>query len=347
MPTLSRLTRRQLVVGASPAPLISLPVHAAPPPQRFSRVLLGTVVDISVAGTADARDVPQQVEQAFAEMQRLERLMSRFDPESELSRINQHAGGASVAISGELMRVLQDAQRRSAATGGAFDPVLGWLTVQADPGAQRLDDAFVHRVLPYARSSALELDERRMRARLNTPLARLDLGGAAKLPILAAGLRQLHNAGVTGCLINGGGDVLASARNDGQAWRIGIRDAYQPDKVLAVLALNDGVVASSGDYERFVTLSGQRVHHIIDPTTGRPTQGLRGLTLVADRVEQVNGLGPAAMVAGPALAMTRLQHWGVTHALLMGADASVQVSPALRARLTPPPGQTQIRGLNA
>jgi hypothetical protein len=53
------------------------------------------------------------------------------------------------------------------------------------------------------------------------------------------------------------------------------------------------------------------------------------------------------MVAGPALAMTRLQHWGVTHALLMGADASVQVSPALRARLTPPPGQTQIRGLNA
>ena len=329
-------------MGLSLAPLVPLPVLAAQPPQRFRRALLGTLVDVVVAD-GDAAHVSSQVEMAFLEMERLERLMTRFDPGSQLSRINLQAGGASAAIAPELMAVLQDAKRRAALTQGAFDPVLGQLTAQADPGAQRLGDAFVHRMLRHANAGALELDERRRQARLSSPLARLDLGGVAKLPILAAGLRQLQDAGLSGCLINGGGDVLASARADGQPWRIGIRDACQPDRLIAVLPLRAGVVASSGDYERFVTIAGQRVHHIIDPASGRSTRGLRGVTLVADHVDQVNGLGPAAMVAGPAQAMRRLRQWGVTETLLMGADASVEVNDALRARLLPPPGQTRIR----
>ncbi len=336
--------RRRLLVGLTLAPLVPLPVLAAPPPLRLRRPLLGTQVDIVVAHPQGA-GTAAQLEQAFAEMQRLERLMSRFDPDSQVSLINRQAGGASVAVAPELMAVLQDAQRLAALTEGAFDPALGQLTPQADPGAGRFDDAQVRRLLPHARGSALVLDAARGRAGLSDPLARLDLGGVAKLPILAAGLRHLQAAGIGGCLINGGGDVLASARADGRPWRVGIRDALWPDRLLAVLPLRAGVVASSGDYERFVTIDGQRVHHIIDPASGRPTRGLHGATLVADGVEQVNGLGPAAIVTGPAQAMARLAHWGVSQALLMGADGTVQASAALRERLRPAPGQTTVRGL--
>ena len=340
-----RLNRRKIVVGMALAPLVSLPVCAGQAPMRFKRALLGTMVDVVVADTADNARASIQVEQAFGEMRRLERLMSRFDPASELSRINAQAGGDAAPVGPELMAVLRDAKERAALTGGAFDPVLGQLTVQADPGAQRLDDAFVRQMLHSANSAALELDERRMRVRLNHPSARLDLGGVAKLPILAAGLRRLEDSGISGVLINGGGDVVASARPDGQAWRIGIRDADQPDHLIAELPLRTGVIASSGDYERFVTLDGQRVHHIIDPASGRSTRGLRGVTLVADRIDVVNGLGPAAMVAGPVQAMRRLKQWGVLEALLMSSDASVEVSETLRVRLKAPPGQTRMRAM--
>ncbi|MFV0680162.1 FAD:protein FMN transferase [Ottowia sp.] len=332
------------LAGAALTPLIPLPVLAAPAPQRFRRTLLGTVVDITVVDTANtAAFVAVQVDQAFHEMQRLEGLMSRFDPRSPLSQINAHAGGQSVVVAPELMAVLQTAQQRATRTEGAFNPVLGQLTMQADPGAKRLDDAFVRRMLPAASSAALELEDHQMRARLNTPLARLDLGGIAKLSILNAGLQKLQGAGISGCLINGGGDVLATARADGQPWRIGIRDAVQPDQLLAIIPLRKGVLASSGDYERFATVGGQRVHHIINPATGRSTRGLRGVTLMADYVDEVNGFGPAAMVVGPSQAMQKLQQWGVANTLLMGPDTAVQISPALQAQLEPAPGQTQIR----
>jgi thiamine biosynthesis lipoprotein len=337
------ITRRHFVAGVSLAPLIPLPVRAAPAPFKARRTLMGTAVDITVAQAGG--DVSILVDRAFDEMQRLERMMSRFDPGSLVSRINREAGRASVAIAPELMAVLQDARRRSRLTGGAFDPVLGQLTAQADPGAARLEAARLRDYLAHTGDRALELDVRRSSARLTDPLARLDLGGVAKLPILAAGLRQLEAAGLSGCLINGGGDVLATARADGQLWRIGIRDACHPDRLLGVVPLKSGVVASSGDYERFALVDGRRVHHIIDPKSGRPTTGLHGVTMVAQRQEQVNALGPAAMVAGPALALSRLQTWGVDRALLMHANGRTEISPALRESLQPPPGQRDIRGL--
>jgi thiamine biosynthesis lipoprotein len=340
------LSRRHFIAGITLAPLVPLPVMAAPERLRLRRTLMGTLVDITVAD-AGGKDVAFQVEQAFNEMQRLERLMSRFDAASQVSQINQEAGRASVAVAPELMAVLQTARQRARLTQGAFDPALGQLTAQADLGAARLDDAQRRRYVAHADSRALELDAQGLRARLTDPLARLDLGGVAKLPILAAGLRCLEQAGVSGCLVNGGGDVLATARADGQPWRIGIRDACFPDRLLGIVALPAGVVASSGDYERFVMVGGQRLHHIIDPRSGRPTAGLHGLTMVAERPEQVNALGPATMVAGPAQAMARLQAWGTSRSLLMRADGHTEISAALRASLQPPPDRPTIRGLAA
>ena len=194
------LSRRHFIAGMTLAPLVPLPVMAAPERLRLRRTLMGTLVDITVAD-AGGKDVAFQVEHAFNEMQRLERLMSRFDAASQVSRINQEAGRASVAVAPELMAVLQTAQQRARLTQGAFDPALGQLTAQADPGAARLDDAQRRRYVAHADSQALELDAQGLRARLADPLARLDLGGVAKLPILAAGLRCLEQTGVSGCLI--------------------------------------------------------------------------------------------------------------------------------------------------
>ena len=340
------ISRRHFVAGVSLAPLIPLPVLADVRPAKFRRALLGTQIDLVVA-QPEQPGTAQAVANAFDAVQRLERQMSRFDSTSTVSQINRLAGQASVEVSAELMAVLQLAQRRARQTAGAFNPVLGQLTTQADPGAAALTPDQRRQWVAHAGIEVLELDTASSRARLHDPLARIDLGGVAKLYIMAAAMEHLNRAGLRGVLLNGGGDVMVSPRADGLPWRIGVRDACQPDQLLCVVPLRAGVVASSGDYERYVVHHDQRVHHIIDPHTGVPTVGLHGVTFVAQQQEEVNAYGPAAMVAGPRAAMRRLREWGVAHALLMHTDGRTEASAALRAKLQPPPTRSDIRGLLA
>jgi thiamine biosynthesis lipoprotein len=148
-------------------------------------------------------------------------------------------------------------------------------------------------------SSGLILDARASTARLARAGMALDLGGVAKLPILAAGMRRLEDWGVHNALINGGGDVLYLGRNQGQAWRVGVRDPRQPARVMGVLPLQgQGVLAASGDYERCFFENGQRQHHILDPRTGRPSRGACGVSLWARDIAAVNGMGAALMIGG-------------------------------------------------
>jgi thiamine biosynthesis lipoprotein len=164
---------------------------------------------------------------------------------------------------------------------------------------------------------------------------RLDLGGIAKLPILEAGLQVLREAGIERALVNGGGDVLAVARDDQPAWRVGVRDPRRPAQVLGVIALRRGVLASSGDYLRCVEQQGQRYHHVIDPRTGYPSLGAHGVTLLAERVADVNGLGTAAMVMGDNAARTLFELTPGVQALIARRDGSLWSSPGLRLQVQP------------
>lgn len=94
--------------------------------------------------------------------------------------------------------------------------------------------------------------------------------------------------------------MITSGQWQGRDWRVGIRDAHAPDRLAGVVTLRDGVVASSGDYERCFQRGGQRYHHILDTRTGMPTQGPNGVVLVAREGAAVNGRGAALMAANPA-----------------------------------------------
>ena len=131
----------------------------------------------------------------------------------------------------------------------------------------------------------------------------LDLGGAAKVPILEAGMQALRRHGIDNAMVNGGGDVLVAGQLNGRPWRVGLRDPRAPEKMLGVLALEgQAIVASSGDYERFFMVDGQRQHHILNPATGRPTHGPHGVGLLARDAASVNGPDGAGphRCAGPA-----------------------------------------------
>lgn len=295
-----------------------------------ARALMGTEVEVLAEG-ADGAALQAAIEHAFGVMEQQATLMSHYGATSGTSAIGLAAGLQPVRTAPELMAVLRQAQTVSRRTGGAFDATVGsagrWHFDARQPRLPSHDE--VAHGLPLVNWRDLQLDASAGTAFLRRRGMRLDLGGIAKLPILEAGLRALRDAGVERALLNGGGDVLATARDDQPAWRIGVRDPRRPSQVLGVLALRSGVVASSGDYLRCFERAGQRYHHVIDPRTGYPSQGAHGVTLLAERVEDVNGLGAAAMVMDDNGARTLFELAPGVQALIARRDGSLWTSSGL------------------
>lgn len=307
--------------------------------ERTSRLLMGTQVDMAVEGV-DAPLLRRAMDRAFAEMHRLEALMSRYQPGSVVSRVNLAAGITPVLVPAEVMAVLQSAQRVSAMSRGAFDVTVGafksWNFGQGEkvvPGAGELA-----RQVPLVDARDLVLNAHAGTAFLARQGMALDLGGIAKLPILQAGMNMLRTEGVENAMINGGGDVLTHGLWQGRPWRVGLRDPRSPERLLGVVAVaGTGVVASSGDYERYFVHNGQRQHHVLNPRTGRPATGVHGVSLVARDVASVNGLGAALMVQGPHAGRALAQRLPGLAVLIAGQDGSVWQSAAMSALLEPLP----------
>lgn len=310
------------------------PVSRAP--QRESRALMGTQVDIVVDG-GDEPLLRHAVDHAYAEMARLEALFSRYQPDSVVSRISAAAGVQPVAVPSEVMAVLKTSQQLFRLSGGAFDVTVGSLKGWSfEAGRKTVPPAGVlarQRQLVDARR--LVLDEQAGTAYLARQGMALDLGGIAKLPILEAGMRVLRQQGVSNALINGGGDVLVMGQLQGRPWRVGLRDPRAPERLLGALSVEgQAVVASSGDYERYFFVGGKREHHILDPRTGYPTVGVHGVSLLARDVAQVNGLGAAMMVQGPQGGKALVARQPGVEALVVSGDRGVWYSPGMAAALS-------------
>ena len=287
-----------------------------PTEMRDSRLLMGTQVTITAVGEESLR---AGIDAAFAHMQALSDEMNHYDPASRVSAINRAAGVAPVAVSPDLMTVLQQAQGLATRTAGAFDITIGALTgwrFSAD--APRIPTAEELRAgLAHVGFRDLVLDGARGTAFLRRPGMRIDLGGIAKLYIVDAGLRVLRERGLARAMIDAGGDIAVFGGSDARPWRVGIRDPRAPGLV-AVVELAAGFVVSSGDYERFFIKDGRRYHHILDPRNGLPTAGLRHVTLVSESVASVNGLSAAAMVLGADAARALIEATPGVQGLLIG-----------------------------
>jgi thiamine biosynthesis lipoprotein len=314
--------------------LVVAPVRASSDIHQASQVLMGTRLDLTLQG-ADASLMANAAAAAFAEMARLEQMMSRYRNTSVLNAINLAAGVQAVSVPAEMLQVLKMARQASISSNGAFDATVGvFSNWNFDPGHPSIPTAQqLSAQLPLVDAKGLVIDERLGTAYLGKRGMRLDLGGIAKLPILQAGMRELQKHGVNNAMINGGGDVLVNGRIHGRAWRIGLRDPRQPKQILGTVALTQGFVAASGDYERFVMHQGKHLHHILDPKTGYPSTGSHGVTLIGTQLEAINGLGAAIMVGGAAAGRARLTNLAGVDSLICQADGNVWFSEGMSRRL--------------
>jgi thiamine biosynthesis lipoprotein len=336
LPTEPRSLKRRRLAFSLPffaCGLVVAPVQAKSDVHQSSRILMGTRVDLTLQG-ANPQAMAEAAAAAFDDMGRLADMMSRYRSDSALNAINLAAGLQPVRVAPELMQVLKMAQGAALASKGAFDPTVGtlrdWNFDIANPSIASAQQIAAQ--LPLVGAHGLILNERLGTAYLNKRGMRLDLGGIAKLPIMQAGMQRLFTHGLSNAMINGGGDVLVNGQLNGRDWRIGLRDPRQPDQLLGVVAVNKGFVASSGDYERFVMHKGKRLHHILDPQTGYPTKGPHGVTLISDKLESINGLGAAIMVAGAETGRARVKSLFGVDAVIVDADSQLWTSHGMAQR---------------
>lgn len=334
---MTNLRTRYRTIALAWLALLAVGCHAPERLQhREGRPLMGTWVEITAEGT-DTATLRQATDAAYREMTRLSDMMNHYNPDSVVSAINRAAGARPVAVPPELMTVLRMAQDVSEKTGGAFDVTVGSLSgwrFRPD-GPRRPPRQQIAAQLPNVNWRGLRLDATASTAFLERRGARIDLGGIAKLYILDAGMRTLAVHGIGHAMINGGGDVAVRGTTRGRPWRIGIRDPRAPQQLLGVVEATRGFVVSSGDYERYFVMDGRRYHHILDPHTGYPAQGPHGATLVAERLELVNGYGTAIMVLGMAAGKRLIADMPGLDGLIVDNDGSPWISPGLAKRFVP------------
>ena len=267
-----------------------------------TRRLMGVPWTITVAGIDEAA-ARTAVAAAFAEVARLERVLSDYDPDSELSRLSAAAPMAGpVAVSEDLWRVLARAAEIRDATDGAFDVSVGPLTTlwrrarrsERIPPRERIDAA-----LAAVGPAAVELDQARRTVRLPLAGTRLDAGGIGMGYAADRALEVLARHGATAAMIDASGDIVVSDPPPGSdGWRIerhplGRGAAHGPPLVLA-----NAAVTTSGDARQFVEIEGRRYSHVVDPRTGLGVPGPAAATVVARDGTTADALATAASVLG-------------------------------------------------
>ena len=301
--------------------------------------VFGTRVEILVAGLEEAR-AQSAASAVLREFDRLHRTYHAWLP-SELSDLNAAlAEGKTLEVTEEMAALLGDAQRRSAQGAGLFDPGVGRL-IQAW-GFQSSDFAAVlpdpARIADWRNNrtgiAALKIDGRRISS--SSRNLAIDLGGYLKGYALDRAASILREQGATNALINIGGNVMALGSKNGTAWSVGIQNPRQPGP-LATLKLLDGeAIGTSGDYQRYFEVDGQRYCHLLDPRKGEPVMHTQAVTVLVSQRPAAGTLSDAAskplFIAGdswPELAIRQ----DVDQVLRIDAQGNIEVTPRLRSRL--------------
>lgn len=333
-PTVTKMTALSALVLLTPL----LTSHAGEPRGPHvvtsSRTGMGTRTQVLVY-TDDEAAAREATAAAFAEMERVEELMSEWLPDSEVSRLNQSAGKEAVKLSAETFALLAAGKAVATQSAGAF--AMSWAALAGlwkfgDAQPALPPQAELDARLPLVGDARLELDAAAGTARLPKAGMALGLGAIAKGYAVDRALAVLAAKGFTNVLVFAGGDIAVRGKKGAQPWSVGIQDPRAAG-YFAVLPLGDEAVATSGDYEKFFELDGARYHHILDPRTGRPARGCRSVTIVAPDAMTADAYATAVFVLGPQEGMKLVEADPRLEAIIVDDQNAVTVSKGLAQRV--------------
>lgn len=333
-----------LLLGCTPA---------SEPVVRISGATMGTTYHIAWAGQQhDAVALQQQVD---ARLVAINRSMSTYDPESELSRLNRGLLPADadgwVPVSDDLSEVLGLALQVWQDSDGAFDVTIGPLVNLWGFGPQARPEhipaaAVINKTLASVGSDAIVLNAEQQRLQLQKPLY-IDLSAIAKGWAVDEIATLLDQQGITGYMVEIGGEIrTAGTKPDGHPWRIAIERpplvGSERDVALVITPKNIGL-ATSGNYRNYFEEEGVRYAHTIDPASGYPVQhNLASVSVLHESTALADAWATAFSVLGADRSLQLAEKYGLAVLLLTKEPAGfVQRTSTRFNALFPPVAETQ------
>ena len=270
---------------------------------------MGSRFEITVV-TRNQAQADYEIDQAVAEIRRIESLISSWDPRSETSEINRQAGIKPVKVSGELFELISRCLELSRLTDGAFDISYASMdrlwsfdgSMKDLPSAKEIT-ASVARV-GYQK---IQLNRADQTVFLKEKGMKIGFGAIGKGYAADKAKDLLREKGVVAGIINASGDMSSwGTQPGGKPWQVAITNPMDKTKSFGLLPMAEGAVVTSGDYEKFVHFDGKRYSHIMDPRTGYPATGIASVTVFAPKAELADALSTAVFVMGIETGLDRI-----------------------------------------
>ena len=294
-------------------------------------------MDTYMTITAYGEKKEEAVDAAVGEIQRLEKLFSAQNEDSEVAIVNE---SGSEILSEETGTLIEKSLSLYDMTGGLFDIAIYPLMLEwgfVNEKYKVPEKVQIDKLLKNIDASQIEYDKENRLITLPDEME-IDLGGIAKGYTSARIMEIFKEYGVTSGLVSLGGNVqLLGSRQDGSEWRVGIQNPdTESQDFLGVLQVSDKAVITSGGYERYFEKDGVTYHHILDPRTGYPAdRGLTSVTIVSDDGTLADGLSTSLFIMGKedALAFWH-RHEDEFDAILLDKDGGVTITEGLEEKFT-------------
>ncbi|AFU99585.1 FAD:protein FMN transferase [Simiduia agarivorans] len=281
---------------------------------------------------------PAQAELAalevLAEMRRIDQWLSPWIDTSELYKVNQTAAQAPVPISAPLFKILDKAAYMSRLSEGAFDITFASVGYRYDYRQGKAPtDAEREALLPAIDYRLVVLDKTARTVQFIHPNVRIDLGGIAKGYAVDSAIALLAAKGIAHASVSAGGDSRILGDKRGRPWMVGIKNPRDEQQLALRLPLTDTAMSTSGDYERFFfdPVTGEREHHIINPRTGKASQGVMSATVLGPSGFDTDPLSTTVFILGAERGLALIDRLPGFDAIVIDATGQVHYSRGLAA----------------
>jgi thiamine biosynthesis lipoprotein len=264
--------------------------------------LMGNRFEITVVSD-DALWAIDCIAKAVAEISRIEQLFSTFKPDSATNLINDNAGLKPVAVDREVIDLVQRSLRISRLTQGAFDISYGSIDKSLwnfDQTMTALPDvATAKEMVRLINYNNIIVDELHNTIFLKEKGMRIGFGGIGKGYAAEKAKQLLMSLGVENGIVNASGDLTTwGVQPDGQPWTVGIAHPDKATTPFSTLNISNMAIATSGNYEKYIIINGEKYSHTINPRTGLPVKGIKSVTVICLNAELADAMATPLMIMG-------------------------------------------------
>ncbi|WP_439647531.1 FAD:protein FMN transferase [Abyssalbus ytuae] len=291
--------------------------------------LMGSRFDITMVAENETK-ANFYVDEAIAEISRIEKLISSWNPDSQTSLINKNAGVKPVKVDEELFNLIERAIRISKITDGAFDISFASIDrVWKFDGSmkQKPSEEAIKNSVAKVGYNNIVLDNEAGTVFLKLEGMKIGFGALGKGYAADKVKKMMQEKGVTAGIINASGDLTTWGKQpDGKDWMVGITNPLNKNKVFSWFPVYNAAVATSGNYEKYVEFDGKRYTHIIDPRTGYPASGLVSVTIFSDSGELCDALATSVFIMGTETGLNIIDQLKGIECIIVDEDNQIHTS---------------------